>query len=347
MHPTRARLVMIGIACAGAFVVAFPVARVTVYRQPPNYGRPEGVPPPRSSGEMLAGQGHPAPTRPAREDDEAAANVNMLASAERHESQRAQRKLIVIGAAGVPALLKAVSDKRANVREGAHNVLSTLSGKGFAQALLRSCEVPTLAEQAYDWMERLKTDEEAEPIATAALDTACPYPRRKTLIAVLSRLPAAAAREAVLRLSSDSDPRIRCAALRSLYRLEGEEVTRRLIEAVGDTSREVARQAIESLGKRKAVEAVDVLCDIIAKPKKEEAAHFAVTALGRIGSREAVPALVAALAAPEGAFSSAGEADAFRRGVAEALGALTGLDFGTNAARWHGWMQQAAGAVER
>jgi HEAT repeat protein len=68
-----------------------------------------------------------------------------------------------------------------------------------------------------------------------------------------------------------------------------------LIEALGDPSAEVRKNAVESLATLRALDAVPSLCELVARDPSEAVRRSAVTSLARLGDARAVPVLVAAL----------------------------------------------------
>ena len=140
--------------------------------------------------------------------------------------------------------------------------------------------------------------------------------------------------------------RVRRAALYRMWRVPGDAVTRRLIEAIGDADAQAIQTAIDALGKRKAREAVPALCKFVARQRKDELTIEAARALARIGDRAAVPTLIGALETQEPDFIAPDEAQSrvlrheFPPAIAKALKQLTGQDLGPDPAAWRRWLQQ-------
>ena len=272
--------------------------------------------------------------------------IRLLHSSSHADWQRAQRALLRFGTAAVSELLWATRDDSRKVRDGANHVLTLLSGPEYARALLEASEDLPTAERAFRYMERLKTDAEAAPLVAAALEPRRAFRHRQKLIGALSELECPAAGEGLLRLSRDDNARVRDAALYRMWRVPGDAVTRRLIEAIGDADAQVIQTAIDALGKRKAREAVPALCKFVARQRKDGLTMEAARALARIGDRAAVPALIDALETQEADFIAPDEAQSralrreLPRAIAKALKGLTGQDLGPDPAAWRRWLEQ-------
>ena len=272
--------------------------------------------------------------------------IKLLHSASHADWQRAQRALLRFGPAAAAELLWATRDDSRKVRDGANHVLTLLSGPEYARALLAASEDLSTAEPAFRYMERLRTDAEAAPLVAAALEPQRAFRHRQKLIGALSELKCPAAREGLLRLSRDGNARVRRAALYRMWRVPGDAVTRRLIEAIGDADAQAIQTAIDALGKRKAREAVPALCKFVARQRKDELTIEAARALARIGDRAAVPTLIGALETQEPDFIAPDEAQSrvlrheFPPAIAKALKQLTGQDLGPDPAAWRRWLQQ-------
>ena len=283
---------------------------------------------------------------PSRQPQTVKEAIKLLHSASHEDWQRAQRALLRFGPAAVSELLGAARDDSRKVRDGANHVLTLLSGPEYARALLAASEDLSTTERAFRYMERLKTDGEAAPLVAAALEPERAFRHRQELIGALSELECPAAGEGLLRLSRDDNARVRRVALYRMWRVPGDAVTRRLIEAIGDADGRVIQTAIDALGKRKAREAVPALCKFVARQRKDELTIEAARALAGIGDPVAIPVLIDALETQEADFIAPDEAQRrallheFRPATARALKQLTGEDLGPDPAAWRRWLER-------
>ena len=96
---------------------------------------------------------------------------------------------------------------------------------------------------------------------------------------------------------ASENPIEREAMAREAASLQDARVVQQLIEALGDRSVEVRRNAVESLGSLRARDAVPTLCDLVERDPAVGVQRAAITALARLGDARAVPVLVRLLEA--------------------------------------------------
>ncbi len=248
--------------------------------------------------------------------------LELLAHPDERERKRAKYALASRGAQAVPKLLRALSAKDTLVREGANQVLSTFEGSGYASALLEAVEDRELAEIALARMEHLQGDREVAVIVEAVKDETRSYQQRDFLIEALSETRTATAKQALMALTHDKNPRIRRSALDALTYFKGDEVDGRMILLLRDPQGRVRRQAAECLGRRKCAAAVTPLLDIVCQDKKDGMTFAALHALGEIAEHAVIPRLRLQLLVPPEAFPDPALHTEFLDAVRESIEAI-------------------------
>ena len=274
----------------------------------------------RASGRMgKSGKEEPQAPLPKELPTDLDEALGLLRSGEESERKRGQYALASMGVAAVPKLLEATSTNERVLRSAAWAVLHLLEGRDYALALVKAIEDERLVNVAIPRMGRLKTDEEISVVAEAAEDQGRTYQERQGLMRALSETKSKIAKQALLRLTKDRNERVRRASLHSLTYVEGDDVDRRMIQALQDPAWQVLKQAVRSLGRRKSKLGVPALCKIVSGPKKDGIAFDAVRALAKIGDPDAAPVLRKQLLVSKDAFRTAYHRERYIEKVKKAL----------------------------
>lgn len=182
------------------------------------------------------------------------------------------------------------------VRERVLRVLPELGGEGIAvlEATLFRTGDAALREAVF------RALLEVDPTGRRVLDRAMedPVVQRARSILELAHLPGldpALPQRWTERATTHPDPTVRMDAVRHAAQIGGRGGVRILLDTLGDADRLVRRAAIETLGRLGDPAAVPFLARVLNESGDEDLQLEAVTALGRIASHEALPALTAVL----------------------------------------------------
>jgi HEAT repeat protein len=140
--------------------------------------------------------------------------------------------------------------------------------------------------------------------------------RRASARALAALAPARAVPEMAARLADEPDRGVRQSLARGLGRLGDDRALPVLIQSLQDRDLEVCHEAALALSRFNSPAAYEALLAALARKENREdwqVRRFAAQALGKLGDRRAVPALIARLR---------DESDLVKPAVAEALGEL-------------------------
>ncbi|MFM2092343.1 MAG: hypothetical protein RLZZ127_2832 [Planctomycetota bacterium] len=203
---------------------------------------------------------------------------------------------LVPAGSGTAALVAALGDRQASVREAAARSLGRWRAAPAADplaALVADAE-PAVRAAALAALAACAPDRAAEPAGRALAD------RDPVVRLAAARVLSAAGRPGVAALAaavSSGGPGA-VAALDGLARSADPQAAAALVAALGSADAEIRRSAVAAIAEARAEAAVPALVALLAKPADRAGA---MAALARIGSTAAATALVAELAAPDAA----------------------------------------------
>jgi len=196
--------------------------------------------------------------------------------------------------ATVDALVKALKDPDAGVREAAAESLGRLADARALDGLLAAASDSDAKVRAAV-VEALAALQEARaiPVLAKALKDSSPAVRREAAEA-LSRLDEAPeAVEPLVSALQDTDVHVRLAAVQGLAARKDKRALAALAGLAKDSSAEVRAAAVCALGELQDASSIPALTSAL-KDENEQVREQAVRALGNLGSPKAIPALVEA-----------------------------------------------------
>jgi HEAT repeat protein len=226
--------------------------------------------------------------------DLAKASVTLKKVTHSTRSRRSDNSSSSVDPATIDALVKALKDPDAGVREAAAESLGHLrdpraldglaAAAGDTDAKVRQAAVEALA--------RLE-DPRAIPALAKALKDQSPLVRQEAAegLAALDDSPAAV--EPLVGALGDSDVKVRLAAVEGLARRGDKRAMGAIAKLVKDPSPQVRATAVAALGELKDPSSIPALTAAL-KDENERVRQHAVRALAHIGSPQAAPALIEA-----------------------------------------------------
>ena len=197
----------------------------------------------------------------------------------------------------IRALIEALSDRDAGVRQAAASALGEIEDPRAARPLAGALQDPSpeVRKAAVEALGQIE-DPAAVPALVSLLRDGDAEVRQMAAHS-LGQIEDRRATRPLLPLLKDESPKVRQMAAYALGQLEDPAATDALTEALKDSSPEVRKLAAHGLGQLEDPRAVPALRTLVGDPDAE-VQKLAVHALGQIRTTEALDALVAAMKSP-------------------------------------------------